>query len=604
MCMLWCITTVFLTSASVFAQTATITPSQTRTIPVTVRPDVTVNPFNQHMLGVAHANWEHAWGKPFIGQVPGLKQAYTAGQIKLIRYAGGLWSNYVGWQRMPQQTPYTTWQPDRTKFHASFANQVKTSEVYSFHYGTNEIDDLASFASSIGADVMMQVNIANNDPAMWADLVHYTNVEHSYNIKYWELGNEFDHDTALGITPTVYAARLASYIDAMKAVDPSIIIIGGVPASGHDFYLTQDYSGNVTALSQYLTQAAGVRTPSGKKVDALSFHWYQNCNNKVPSDMFEYEFPGTPTNHWSNVYARIWSKIGPSRIQTEIINPSLPGGLQGITELNYDACDFGTAPQNANFSNALWSADVLGRLAYNGLDFMTWYEGYGSQSQGYPSVYSAPNDYSPTGVKLRPSYYTLFMYGNYFGNRMVQVTDPDPSLFSVWASTDTRDPKRLKLMVTNLSSSAIQIPLTFSPFMSSAGKAYVMSNPNPLSMTSTSHVGSGGTTINGTVLQDMNVSGSAATIQGVPVPVSGSSLTYTFQPYSVTALILEQEPPTPTPAPLPGDADGNRVVNVLDFQILANTFGSTTDLRANFNTDTVVNILDYQILANNFGMSG
>lgn len=52
----------------------------------------------------------------------------------------------------------------------------------------------------------------------------------------------------------------------------------------------------------------------------------------------------------------------------------------------------------------------------------------------------------------------------------------------------------------------------------------------------------------------------------------------------------------------PGDADRNGSVNILDYQILANTFGSTTDLRANFNTDSVVNILDYQILANNFGI--
>lgn len=51
----------------------------------------------------------------------------------------------------------------------------------------------------------------------------------------------------------------------------------------------------------------------------------------------------------------------------------------------------------------------------------------------------------------------------------------------------------------------------------------------------------------------------------------------------------------------PGDANSDNTVNVLDFQILSNTFSSSSDLRADFNTDFMINILDYQILANNFG---
>jgi len=56
-----------------------------------------------------------------------------------------------------------------------------------FHYGTNEIDNVAAFGKAVGADIMIQVNIADNDPAMWADMVKYTNVEHNYGIKYWNL---------------------------------------------------------------------------------------------------------------------------------------------------------------------------------------------------------------------------------------------------------------------------------------------------------------------------------------------------------------------------------------------------------------------------------
>lgn len=58
--------------------------------------------------------------------------------------------------------------------------------------------------------------------------------------------------------------------------------------------------------------------------------------------------------------------------------------------------------------------------------------------------------------------------------------------------------------------------------------------------------------------------------------------------------------PAPTRGRIPGDADNNGVVNILDFQILSFTFGSTTDLRADFDDTKIVNILDYQILAYHF----
>ncbi len=60
-------------------------------------------------------------------------------------------------------------------------------------------------------------------------------------------------------------------------------------------------------------------------------------------------------------------------------------------------------------------------------------------------------------------------------------------------------------------------------------------------------------------------------------------------------------------AALIGDANGDGTVNILDFQILSNTFGKTSgeqgyDGRADFNGDNAIDILDFQILSNNFGM--
>ncbi len=59
-------------------------------------------------------------------------------------------------------------------------------------------------------------------------------------------------------------------------------------------------------------------------------------------------------------------------------------------------------------------------------------------------------------------------------------------------------------------------------------------------------------------------------------------------------------------AALIGDANGDGKVDILDFQILSNTFGKISgdpgyDGRADFNGDNAIDILDFQILSNNFG---
>jgi hypothetical protein len=58
-----------------------------------------------------------------------------------------------------------------------------------------------------------------------------------------------------------------------------------------------------------------------------------------------------------------------------------------------------------------------------------------------------------------------------------------------------------------------------------------------------------------------------------------------------------------------GDTDGNNVVNLTDFSLLAAAFGKQTgqtgfDARADFNGDSVVNLTDFSLLATSFGQSG
>jgi len=71
---------------------------------------------------------------------------------------------------------------------------------------------------------------------------------------------------------------------------------------------------------------------------------------------------------------------------------------------------------------------------------------------------------------------------------------------------------------------------------------------------------------------------------------------------------LENLNPTPTPTALPnptpvflkGDINQDGVVNIQDYTLLSNAFG-TSNAAADLNSDGVVNIQDYVILSNNFG---
>ena len=53
-----------------------------------------------------------------------------------------------------------------------------------------------------------------------------------------------------------------------------------------------------------------------------------------------------------------------------------------------------------------------------------------------------------------------------------------------------------------------------------------------------------------------------------------------------------------------GDANNDNRVGIADFNILKDTYGMQTDLRADFNNDQVINISDFSLLRSNFGLLG
>ncbi len=491
-----------------------------------VNAGTTVNAFDRKMKGMSLGNWTFNFGRPYIGNIPGLGQAMGAIDPAIIRYSGGLKANYMGFDRaQPNPVFDVAWN--------------KNGQTYYERYGTNELASLDSFAKSLNAEVMIQVNISNNDPSMWADLVRYAKERNWTSFKYYEFGNELDLETfsnsASKIDPATYASRAAAYQQAMLAVDPTIKIVGGVPATASDIMRT-GYSCCGNNVSAYIMQALPALRNAGRDMSAASIHWYQG--GPTAADAFRWswpdEYPTTSGDWWRNSYARKWSGGVASWMRNAM--SAYPNTEIGISELGVDSDN--AVINNGNHVGALWYSDVLGRLAYTGVDWVTQWATYASQPESFSLIYPNNQDSQTPTLHARPTYAAYLMYSKYFGDQMVQSSTFDESRISVWASRDSDDPGKLKLRLTNLTSSAITTPIALNGFSASSGQAYVMSSTNPLDQSAASMTSSAPTTINGVKINAMNVNASLSSIQPVNVPVNGTSFNYTIPAYSSVAIVL------------------------------------------------------------------
>lgn len=510
---------------------------------VTIRVDREVYPFSDNLRGFAMNNWNWIWGD--IAELDSPRRAALLEAAKgiepgVIRFAGGLWSNSVGWDRAneaPVDGDWTFTDPD-------------TGEQFEYRhaYKPAMIDSYAKFARRLSADTIMQINVCDNNPKMWADLARYTNIENNWDFKYWEIGNEID--LAECISREEYEHRFPVYAEALKSVDPSIIVLGPSVA---DPSLTDWYD----------------TLPDSP--DALSFHWYQltrwnddpthlSYQYGSPDSLFAYRnvvgescqpgfgCPGDDValSRLDRIHAR---RALPEAMKQEVFDPIRQNSRRVITALTETGIHSirHEEPINGNHIAALWLADMLGRWAYNGLDILTYYsfedgtDGIG-QTRGLIGLDGAE------ALDVRPTYVTEWMYARHFGDMMVESESNyfDQQLV-VWASKSSADPNTLKLMIVNLGGNRETINFDVSGFefnASTQAGAFVMTSEDPLSQANPESFAEHTTRINGVAIPDVQIAQPEEftkllnSIDPVPVNVNGPEFRYQVEPYSVVALTL------------------------------------------------------------------
>src|SRR5690606_5998958 len=116
-------------------------------------------------------------------------------------------------------------------------------------------------------------DVTTCDPDMWADMIHYANVEKGYGFKYWEVGNELDLENAAGVATDIplgqeYVDRFIQYYDKFKEADPDVLLAGPCTASSFDnnwFYPFRDFVDPVT-------QSSAIRDMN--MLGAFTYHYY------------------------------------------------------------------------------------------------------------------------------------------------------------------------------------------------------------------------------------------------------------------------------------------------------------------------------------------
>ena len=186
---------------------------------IVVRADRALAPVSPLLFGQNHGPW--------MNTTAGYVADYRDAGVTLLRFPGGNWGD--------------------------------ENDLF-----PNNVDDLAMLADALDARVSVQARSwREGTPEKAAELVRYSNVEHDYDIRYWEVGNEPDlyvgrrnrsGDPVFDVD--WYNARFREFAMAMKSVDPDIQIVGPVVTGGWREWMPAFIAAN------------------GDVVDVISWHWY------------------------------------------------------------------------------------------------------------------------------------------------------------------------------------------------------------------------------------------------------------------------------------------------------------------------------------------
>jgi len=391
---------------------------------ITVNPAQTVRTVDARMFGINTADWDG-----YLSDAETEVQLADLG-LQFLRFPGGSESDDYHWAS--NTTDSNTWQ------------------------WATSFDAFARMATNVHAQVVITANYGTGSAAEAAAWVAHSK-KANYNVKYWEVGNEvygaswetdsniYPHD------PYTYGSRAASYIQQMKAADPTIKV-GVVVTTGED-----DSSNGYTNHPATNLVTHGVHdgwTPVlmstlkklGVQPDFAIYHWYPEYTDSE-SDPALLQGTGNWSGDSANLRQMILDYYGPSGTNTELL----------VTENNSNAGQQGK--QSTSLVNGLYYADSLAQLMQTEFNSYVWWDlrnGVDLTGNMDPTLYGwrqygdigTINGLGNTASNRYPQYYTMKLMKKFAraGDAIVSATS-DYAWVSAYASRGTNG--ALRLLVVN-----------------------------------------------------------------------------------------------------------------------------------------------------------
>ena len=323
----------------------------------------------------------------------------------VYRYSGGTVSDYFNWKQSigPLSGRTEQWAGGWTgsemvpKFgldeFMDFVDEVKGTALITVNVSTMNAQDAANMVEYLNAE--------NDGTHPWAALrAHssYGNHADPYRVKIWELGNELDFAKDFKWTSSQYIDTIIPVIQAMRAVDPDILIIPHT-ASGSNLGSGTWYNWHRAILDEMQSD-----------IDGMATHIYYDGNNVSAAKA-------------NNIYAiTVSNDTLPNRVY-------LTEHARDIDWSTGEATDQTTWPRTTAMLGTLETADMLIGLASNHpIALAQWHSLSGTGPwRLFNSVDPVTGKYS-NNFGIRPVAWMLALFHKSLPGRVVlqtNVTTPD-----------------------------------------------------------------------------------------------------------------------------------------------------------------------------------
>lgn len=317
----------------------------------------------------------------------------------------------------------------------------------------SQIDMLMNFCKQWGAEPFFHVRLANSTPEDAAKMVRYVNLQKSYKVRFWGIGNEpdlFSRRPALGLkeyTPEQYSQEWRKFALAMKAVDPDIQFIGPE--------ISQFIAAPTASYGQVYTDwlVTFLKT-NGDLVDVVAVHRYpfpKSTTSGAPSK----DDLRSNTTEWDTLIQKLHTLV------REHAGKDLP---VAVTEVNSSWTEnAGSEASVDSHFNGIWFADILGRMI--------------RQDTYMVQQFAISGRFGMVDRSSLRSTGQVFQLYTYFGNQRVYASS-DQEYVSVYAARRTDG--ALTILVINLNSAPRTVTLNLANAQAGLAETWLFDQENPL----------------------------------------------------------------------------------------------------------------------------